>query len=314
MFPPKKNPYPWENQIDNGGLGLPAPVSNAVSPPYVNPSIDPGGLGLPAPIGNTVSPPLQGNRQYSAEEQDFLRRNPGDEHRMAEALRGGGGTPNYTAPSTPPGQPPVTSTRADLDAAERADPRLGYGYNADSWSTNKRIEAQADAMNWSGNPSGRANWLNNNQSYYGRTDPRNPPGYVGGLPDEATYYAHRAGRLAPYNASVASERAAGRPGFNGDTTPITPPPASIPLPPGTGGDIIPGGTPPPYVNPSMNPGGNMSNTPTPGITRPTGGVMQPKLPQGSAGGNMNVPPLSGQLPRTGEFQASRKRIPNYVGS
>lgn len=250
MFPPKKNPYPWENQIDNGGLGLPAPVSNAVSPPYVNPSqnIDPGGLGLPAPIGNTVSPPLQGNRQYSVEEQDFLRRNPGDEHRMAEALGSGGGTPNYTAPSQPPvSSPPGGDIIPEGRPANYTGPMAGREIG---WGSGSLDELRTY--------TGQPNWSDAQSDMIRR---------VSGNPDWGK--------------------------------------------PMGGGNV---GTPPPYVNPSMNPGGNMSNTPTPGITRPTGGVMQPKLPQGSAGGNMNVPPLSGQLPRTGEFQASRKRIPNYVGS
>lgn len=86
------------------------------------------------------------------------------------------------------------------------DPRLNYGYNPGQWGINKRIDDMAGKMDWNNNSYGlNANsWAKMQQ------------GYVSNLPNEQEYQAHQARLQEPYNQSVASERAAGRPGHSGE--------------------------------------------------------------------------------------------------
>lgn len=279
MYPPKKSPYPWE--IDNDGLALPAPIDNAVSPPYVNPSVDPGGLALPAPkqqpidngglalpapVSNEVSPPLQGQNWTQPEQTPYA-----NGYQPSSYLQG-----------------LMQQIRANPQANDFGGPGLNFGSDEEKWNHDQQMPANVQyimKMLKEGHPAQTPELLSRNAGYDAYKIAK-------GHHDAGTAYT---GVYNPqrYVAPIG--------GTN---------PSPVNTPPTPGGDTIPGGTPPPYTNPSMTPGGNMSNIPTPGITRPTGGGIQPKLPQ--AGGNMNVLPISGQLGRS-EFQASRKRIPNYVG-
>lgn len=256
MYPPKKPQYPWED-----GMGLPAPIGNAVSPPLqgIPNYIDPGGLGLPAPVSNTVSPPLRG---YSPEEQDFLNRNPGDEHRMAEAL---GGARNYTNPSAPPGggsggnmnnPPPVgiprgpnyfapTAENPEQFWADDSAKQFGTGNQSYNWERGKQGQARFDQGIQRMIDSSDVKGTTRNDWSYG------PGGFS---------YTPGAGKVT----EMANQPMVGN--FLGNQNAYTAPPpmrtnpnpapvggAGGNMPPG--GDIIPGGTPPPnYTNPSQPPG------------------------------------------------------------
>lgn len=134
-------------------------------------------------------------------------------------------TPNTTSPiSVAPPQPPgnytgnTGKTSAEINAhleqlRSSVDPRLNYGYNSGQWGINKRIDDMAGKMDWNNNSYG----LNANSWA------KMQPGYVADLPDQQEYQTHQSRMLQPYNESVASEKAAGRPGHSGEVPNYTAP-------------------------------------------------------------------------------------------
>lgn len=206
----------------------------------VAPQVQPQAPSIPSP---QIQPPSQGGNPLRAQIDKFLAENPGDIGRAASALEVSqgeidaamGSAPGYTNPSASPSN----------------DVRLDYGFNDNQWALNRAAESAADRSGIdfanpgsAGNPynMSREQWLRGNPSlgWYGGTDPRNPAGFMPGLPDEAAWRARRAEALAPFNASVASERAAGRPGHSG-------------LVPQAQPNITPQNTLPNYVNPNISP-------------------------------------------------------------
>lgn len=132
-------------------------------------------------------------------------------------------TPNTTSPiSVAPSRPPGTpedwiaqpgSNNQTYGPPPPSDPRLAYGYNPGQWGINKRIDDMAGKMDWSNNSYG----LNANSWA------KMQPGYLADLPDQAEYQAYQSKILQPYNQSVASESAAGRPGHSGEVPNYTAP-------------------------------------------------------------------------------------------
>lgn len=101
------------------------------------------------------------------------------------------------------------------------DPRLNYGYNPGQWGINKNVE-NVMTNNLRINNNGKEPSPEEVRQYILQTKRNNPNSnstaqpWVENLPDEQEYMAHQAKMLAPYNESVASERAAGRPGHSGE--------------------------------------------------------------------------------------------------
>lgn len=226
------------------------PLGNGIMPSVTGTTSSLPAGNLPSTGSSILETPQADMRPNSnplrAQLDTWLQSNPGDQGRMAQAfgisqgevdsaMGGRSSTPSYTNPSTPPNTSTPSNTSSGGGNFDRSrwgsvgesswgtpgqtyrppdDVRLGYGFNPGQWGINRNIESIADRNEASGGgyvPGfSREQWLKSQPGYYGGTDPRNPAGFVPGLPDEAEYNAYREASSAPFYASVAREAAQGR--------------------------------------------------------------------------------------------------------